>query len=164
MVLEFIALIGGAVVFGLIISQLTKDEDISLDRNMKDKLKELPSIYKKARKSIKIATDFDERFFGDKRVREALKTASECGVEIKIISERPILEDYKGIGEIRKIDQLAQHIMIIDGATLRIEKPHICQDFGKKKDIAFILKGFPKLGLKAEKVFDNLWSTSTPVS
>jgi hypothetical protein len=161
--LESWLVVGITIIVALIIYQLTKDEDIALDKNMADKLKELPEIYSGAQKNIKIATDFDPKFFGEDKVKEVLKKASESKVEIKIITEGPIIEDYKDIAEIKKIGKLNQHIMIIDGIDIRLEKPHYGHCFGSdKKDIAFILKGFPDLGKKAEKVFDELWRSIPP--
>jgi hypothetical protein len=160
--LESWLVVGVTIAIGLILYQLTKDEDIALDKNMADKLRELPEIYGNAQKSIKIATDFDPKFFNDDKVKGVLKKAYDCKVEIKIITEGPIVEDYKDIAEIKRIDKLNQHIMVIDGADVRLEKPHCGHCFGdNKKDIAFILKGFPDLGNKAEQVFDKLW-LSTP--
>jgi hypothetical protein len=161
--LEAWLVVGITIVFALILYQLRKDEDIALDKNMADKLRELPEIYGNAQKSIKIATDFDPRFFNDSKVKETLKKAHNCKVEIRILTEGSILKEYEDIAEIKKIEKLNQHIMVIDGVDVRLEKPHCGRCFGDdKKDIAFILKGFPDLGSKAEKVFDELWQLTPP--
>jgi hypothetical protein len=127
---------------------------------MADKLRELPPLYKNARSSIKIATDFDKEFFEKEVVKKALTEAHDCNVQIRIISEGPIIEDYKGIAEIKTIPNLTQHVMIIDGTDVRLEKPHCGRSFGSdKSDVAFILKGFPDLAKKVETVFDKLWNS-----
>lgn len=146
------------IIAGTILAYLIKDKDIVLDRSIEDKLNELPSIYRNAKKSIKIATDFDARFFGNEEVKNALKEAIEDEVEVKILHERPAPEGYEGIGDKKPILLLKQHVMIIDGNVVRLEVPHEPCKFGEKEeDFAFIYKGFPELASKAEETFDRLW-------
>jgi len=156
-----ILLISLGGVLGGILAYYSKDSDVSLDRNVGDKLNELPKIYERAREAIKVATDFDKRFFDDPRVKKGIEKAISNGAKVKFLCERDPPEWYekqKGM-KIKRVKKLPSHIMIIDDRHVRLERPHEPLNFGKaKEDVAFIFKDFPRLAKKYSERFDDLWT------
>lgn len=155
-----IGLIIAGVVGGALLALLPRDHDISLDRAMHDKLRELPLIFEGAQRTIKIATDFDPRFFEKQRVINAFEKALTNGAEIQFISEGDPPQWYKkkeGI-EIKRVKRVSCHLMVVDDHNIRLEHPHEPGKFGADKlDGALIFKEFPLLGQRYSKEFDELW-------
>ena len=169
--LIFLLIILGGVLGGLL-TYFAKDYDIALDTSVRSKLDELPDFYRHARKTIKIATDFDPRFFNDERVKDGIEKAIENGVRIKFLYEGKRLpsklsewyekQAVKNKIEIRRAEKLPSHLMVVDGCHLRLERPHELLKFGEKKgDVAFILRDFPALAGVYSQRFDDLWTKSS---
>ena len=155
-----------------------RDNYSELDKNIKDKLKELPKLCMNA-KSIKIATDLDPRFFGKKEAISAFRKAAEDGAEIKFIIEveeeqlckkfneylnkKKIdvgFEEYENLNKegkikIKFVKKLNKHLWVIDDNIVRIEEPHEPLRFGKGAGILF--KGFPNFGGACSEEFDEAW-------
>lgn len=151
------------IVGGGVLTYLSKDSDIALDKSIYDKVRELPSIYARAHKSIKIATDFDSKFFDDQRVSGAIEKAIGNGAKVMFLSEGEPPAWYKNKSgvDIKQVKSLTRHTMIIDEYHVRLEQPHEKLTFGGHKgDIALILKGFPQLGERLSSEFDDLWASS----
>lgn len=149
------------IAVGVFLALRSNNYHIALDRNIDDKLVELPSIYACARKSIDISTDFDSDFFGDQRVKDAIENAVRNGAYVRIITEKEPLEWYVNNEQIKikRVHELQHHRMIIDRIDVRIEKAHHGRGFGQdKNDIALICKGFPKLAKNCSEEFERLWS------
>jgi hypothetical protein len=150
-----------------VLSLYREGDDIALDVNISDKLRELPPIFRNAQEIIKIATDFDPDFFDTEKVKVTIEEALERGVKIKVLSEREPPEWYINQGqiEIRRVDRLPYHLMIIDDCHIRTEHPHEPLTFGKEKekdDVALIFKGFPETAQRYEGAFDRLWDKASP--
>ena len=162
MAIVMILVVGLGVIAGLILTRVSQNDDVTLDRTIDDKVRELPPIFKKARVSIKIATDFDERFFDKQEVKDSLEQAVRNGAKVKFLSEaEPIswYENRAGI-EIKRVQRLEHHVMVVDNRHTRLERPHKPSSFGDSKgDVALIFKNFPKLGTTYNEEFDNLWTT-----
>ena len=137
----------------------------SLDKKIGDKLKELPRLYERAQGTIKIATDFDSRFFDDKRVKSGISKAMENGAKVMFLSEsKNIPSWYTGQKEIeiKHTKKLENHLMIIDDRHVRLEHTHEPLKFGDKaEDVAFIFKDFPKLAERCSQRFDVLWKKAS---
>ncbi|MFH1560488.1 MAG: hypothetical protein ABID84_03655 [Chloroflexota bacterium] len=162
--MEFVAvgslLLG--ILVGAILSSRSRGFDVALDRNMKDKLKELPPLFERAHATIDIATDFDDHFFGDEKVKQSLKSAIDRGAKIRFLTEREALDWYKDQAqiEIKCVEKLPYHTMVVDDRIVRVEKPHEPLTFGEDKhDVALIFKGFPTLAAKYGREFQKLWTT-----
>jgi uncharacterized protein YneF (UPF0154 family) len=158
-----IALIVG-LILGIILSRDSDSYDIAIDRTIGDKLRELPPIFEGARGTIKIATDFDSKFFDKQKVKDAISKAIQNGARVQFITECKPADWYKstqGI-EIKKVDQLSRHIMVIDNDYIRLERPHEPCKFGESKDdAALIFKDFPELAQKYSIGFDSLWTKTS---
>ena len=162
MVISIIVSVAVGIVVGIVLARITNDYDVMLDKTISDKLSELPSIYAGAHKSIKIATDFDARFFDDQRVKGAIENAIKNGAKVMFLSEKEPLEWYKNKSgvDIKRVESLVRHTMIIDDHHVRLERSHEPLTFGDEKDhIALIFKGFPQLGEQLNSEFDNLWAS-----
>lgn len=154
-----------SILRGAVLSLCREGDDIALDVNMSDKLRELPPIFRDAQVTIKIATDFDPEFFDTQTVKAAIEKALEKGVKIKVLSEGEPSEWYRNQGqiEIRGVDRLPYHLMVIDDCHIRTERPHKPLGFGEKiDDVALILKGFPETARRYEGAFDRLWDRASP--
>jgi len=160
--LEVLAIVVGAVL-GVVYIYLKRNDDISLDTSIKDKIRELPAIFEHARETIKIATDFDKRFFNDTRVKKGIKKAIEKGVEIKFLTDQDPPKWYVRQAEkeklkIKRIRKLPSHWLVVDDRHLRLERPHEPLKFGHRpEDFAYILKNFPRLGKECSQKFDEFW-------
>ena len=154
-----------SILRGTLVSLYREGDDIALDVNMSDKLRELPPIFRNAQVTIKIATDFDPDFFNTEKVKVTIEGALERGVKIKVLSEREPPEWYINQGqiEIRRVDKLPYHLMVVDDCHIRTEHPHEPLEFGEKiDDVALILKGFPETARRYEGAFDRLWDKASP--
>lgn len=166
MVIITILSVGIGIVIGIVLAKKAERYDILLDTSISDKLNELPPIYAKAHRSIKIATDLDARFFNDQRVKEAIENAVGNGAKVMFLSEGeppPWYKDKKDKGDIdiKLVEKLPRHTMVIDEYHSRVERPHVPLTFGgHKDDVAILLKGFPKLGEQLSLEFDDLWASS----
>ena len=85
MILEISMILIG-VALGIVYSK--RYDDVSLDASIEDKIRELPNIFRHARGTIKIATDFDKRFFNHRGVKEAIKKAIEGDVEVMFLTDQ----------------------------------------------------------------------------
>jgi sugar-specific transcriptional regulator TrmB len=153
-----------SILRGAVSSLCQEGDDIALDVNITDKLRELPPIFSAAQVMIKIATDFDSEFFDKQIVKDTIEEALEKGVKIKVLSEGEPPEWYKKQGqiEIRRVDSLPYHLMVIDDCHVRTERPHKPFEFGKKEDdVALIFKGFPETARRYEGTFDRLWDKAS---
>ena len=148
---------------GCILGYVFRDYDTTLDKNITDKLKELPKYIANAGGSIKIATDFDPKFFDDERVKKSFERALERGVKIQFLTDMEPPEWYKnkkGI-EIKRVERLRRHFWVVGNGCVRLERPHKPWEFGKRKeDIGVIYKDFPKLAEIYSNEFDALWRTN----
>lgn len=148
------------VIGGGVLVWLARDHDISLDKTIADKLRELPPIFEHAQSTIKIATDFDPSFFEKQKVINALEKALANGAKIEFLSEGdpPGWYSKKEEIEIKRVKKLSSHLMVIDDRNIRLERPHKKGQFGADKhDVALIFKEFPLLGGKYSEEFDELW-------
>lgn len=155
-----IGLIIAGVFGGTLLALLPRDHDISLDKTIDDKLRELPSIFEGAQRTIKIATDFDPRFFEKQRVINAFEKALTNGAKVEFISEGDPPQWYREKEEIKikRVKRVSCHLMVVDDHNIRLERPHEPGKFGAEKlDIALIFKEFPLLGQRYSKEFDELW-------
>lgn len=172
-----------AAAIALPMAYFNRDVHTTLDKKIEDKLKELPKFCENA-KTIKIATDFDPRFFGKKEVVEAFKKAVEEGAEVKFITdvsrdelreaygrlkgEGKIDFDFKEYEELEKggkikikfVKKLNKHLWIFDDAIVRVESPHARFKFGKE-GIGLIFKNFPKFGRACSAEFDEAWRATS---
>lgn len=145
---------------GVVLVRLPRDHDISLDKTIGDKLRELPPIFEGAQRTIKIATDFDPSFFEDQRVINAFEKALTNGVKVEFISEGDPPQWYRKKEEIKikQVKRLSSHLMVVDDHNIRLERPHPPGKFGAdKRDVALIFKEFPLLGQRYSEEFDELW-------
>jgi hypothetical protein len=159
--LGFLSTIIG-IVSGSILGYLLRDHDSMLDKDILDKVEEIPNFIESAGEKIKIATDFDKRFFGNERVIESFKKALEKGVKVQILTEGNPLKEYeemKKMGmKIKRVQRLPQHFMVLGIGAVRLEKPHEPGKFGRRKgDIGIIYKDCPKLAEACSEKFDQLW-------
>lgn len=148
------------IIVGGVLVRLSRDHDVSLDKTIGDKLRELPPIFERAQRTIKIATDFDPSFFENQKVINALEKALTNGAKVEFLSEGDPPQWYreKEEIEIKQVEKLSCHLMVIDDHDIRLERPHEPRKFGAAKhDVALIFKDFPLLGQKYSKEFDNLW-------
>jgi len=155
-----LGLIVAGVIGGVVLVWLPKDHDVSLDKTIGDKIRELPPIFEDARRTIKIATDFDRSFFDNQTVINAFEKALTNGAKIEFISEGAPPKWYiekEGI-KIKQVKKLSSHLMIVDAHNVRLEQPHEPGKFGvDKPGVALIFKEFPLLGQKYSEEFDELW-------
>lgn len=162
MAIVMILVVGLGVIAGLILTRVSQNDDVTLDRTIDDKVRELPPIFKKARASVRIATDFDERFFGRQEVKDSLEQAVINGAKVMFLSEAKPISWYEGREgiEIKRVQKLEHHVMVVDGRHTRLERPHKPSSFGKGKgDVALIFKNFPELGTTYNEEFHSLWTT-----
>jgi hypothetical protein len=162
-----IIILSAVAVAGLLTAILHRyfiKDDILEDTSIRSMLGELPRLIRGARRSIKIATDFEPTFFDDERVRTAIAEALANKVQVEFLSERDPPEWYKeqqGI-KIKQVKGLPYHLWVIDAHHVRFERPHGGRQFGtEREDIGLVLEGFPKLGSKHEERFEELWQTSS---
>lgn len=161
-VVWFIVVVACAATAAFLMSYFGRDVYSSLDKNIEDKLHELPKLCEHAR-TIKIATDFDIRFFGRKEVIDAFRRAAERGAEIKFITDAKTLpKEYmdlqsKGKMQIKFVERLNKHLWVIDDAIVRVEAPHEPGRFGEGKSRALILKNLPEFGKECGREFDEAW-------
>ena len=152
--------VGIGAIAGGIFAYCSRRHDIELDASIDDKLKELPSIFSGARVSLKIATDFDSRFFEKEIVKNAISNAISNGAKIQILTEHeaPVWYQQQTNIEIKNIQALDRHVMTIDKRHVRLERSHPPLEFGKTGgDIALIFNNFPALGERYSQEFDTLW-------
>lgn len=153
-------LLGIGVIIGAVLALSSKNNDIEFDKSVPEKVRELPGLFEAARTSIKIATDFDTRFFDTEAVRNAIEKALGNGVKVQFICEAEPSAWYKdkdGI-EIKRVEKVSPHVMMIDGLHIRLETPHEPLQFGKRKEHgALVFRGFPALVTKYNQEFDTLW-------
>lgn len=163
--LPIVVVIGA--ILGSTISYITRYDDTALDRNIKDKIRELPPLFRRAQKNIEIVTDFDYEFFDHEEVKSSIETAVKKGCKVRILFEKTLYNEppkfYKDLQEegkieIKETDRVPRHIMVIDECHVRLEKPHPGRAFGDKRDIAIIYKGFPQLGKRYSEEVDKLWT------
>jgi len=150
------------IVVGAILAYYSKDHDVSFDKNITDKLNELPKIFESSHKTIKVATDFDPRFFDDERVKKSIGKALERGSKIMFLTEGkpPVWYTEQKKIEIKRVEKLPFHLMVIDDRHVRLERPHEPGRFGEsKEDVALIFKDFPRLSKRYSQRFDELWRT-----
>jgi len=156
--------IGIGAVAGIVLAHYASKHDIELDTCIKDKVKELPSVFRDARVSLKIATDFDPLFFDEEIVKSAIRDARSNGATIQFLTEAEVpawYQQQEGI-EIKRVQTLKQHVMTIDDCHVRLERPHMPLKFGKEQgDIALIFHRFPLLGERYSQEFDKLWTTTS---
>lgn len=158
----FLSFIVGGVL-GIVLTYVGRNKDVCLDVNIRDKIRELPQIFERAQRTIKIATDFDKRFFDTKEVKGAIKEAVEKGMKVRFISEGDPPRWYENQRkskklEIKRVRKLSGHVMIIDSRHIRIERPHPSGEFGdRKEDVAFIIKDSPKFCREYDQKFDEIW-------
>jgi len=153
-------LIAVAVVIGVVAAYYVRNSDVAPDSNLKAMLHELPQFYENAHKSIRIATDFDARFFEDDRVKRTLSSAAGRGVDVRIITEGQPSEWYGKQGfKMKEVERLARHVMIIDECHVRLEKPHDPGQFGKEGDLGMLYRNFPILATKWSDLFDQAWGS-----
>ncbi len=161
MEIVIIVSVGVGAVAGGILAYYASREDIELDTSIKDKLRELPSVYRNAQVSIKVATDFDPLFFDKEIVKSAIRDARSNGATIQFLTEGEPptwYQQQEGI-EIKKVQTLSRHVMTIDDYHIRLERPHTPLQFGKKRgDIALIFHSFPLMGERYSQEFDQLWT------
>lgn len=159
-----VALVFGLII-GIILSRDSDSYDIAIDRTIGDKLRELPPIFEEAQKTIKIATDFDSRFFREQKAKDAFSRAIANGAKVRFITECEPSDDWyknnEGI-QVKRVERLSRHIMVIDDAYIRLERPHKPCTFGdSKEDAALIFKDFPDLAQKYSNEFDVLWTKTS---
>lgn len=154
--------VGVGIVAGVIMARCASKRNIELDTSIKDKLRELPDVFRGAQDSLKIATDFDPQFFDEDIVKSAIGDAISNGVTIQFLTEAdaPIwYQEREGI-QIKRVETLKHHVMTIDDHHVRLERPHMPLEFGKKQgDTALIFHDFPLLSKKYSLEFDELWTT-----
>lgn len=151
-----ISLLVLGVIGGVALALLSRNSSIALDRNTRDKLKEMSSLFRQARKHIMIATDFDGRFFDTQRVKDSITEAVQNGAEVTFVAEAEPPEWYRGQQGIRieRVEKLPRHVMVIDDCCVRLERPHTPLTFGQgRSDVALIFKGFPALAQREGEEF-----------
>lgn len=156
--------IGIGIAGGLFLAWRSWRNDIALDRKISDKLDELPPLFEYAENAIKIATDFDPKFFEEEKVKCAIEKALENGAEVKFLTDEEIPTWYSNHAKIetKRVKKLQRHIMVVDDRHTRLERPHKPCRFGERRfDIALIFKDFPQLAGKIDREFDRLWMTSS---
>jgi hypothetical protein len=135
-----VLVLGG--ITGWVLGHRFKDYYISLDEKIDDKLDEIPKLFEHARKCIKIATDFDKRFFDYPEVKRSIEAALLRGVKVRILCEGDPPEWYRREGiEIKRVQKLPHHMMVIDERHARVESPHEPLKFGERS--ALVFKDFP---------------------
>jgi len=152
--------VGVGAFVGIILGCYATRYDIALDRNIDDKLRELPSIFRDAQHSVKIATDFDARFFDQEIVKNAIGSAISNEVKVQFLTEAEAPEWYQQQEsiDIKRVQTLSQHVMTIDNHHVRLERRHPPLEFGNRgSDIALIFSDFPALGERCSQEFDKLW-------
>jgi hypothetical protein len=135
---------------GCILGYAFRDYDTTLDTNIVDKLKELSKYIANAGGSIKMATDFDPRFFDDERVKKSFERALRRGVKVQLLTDMEPPEWYKnkdGI-EIKRVERLQYRFWVIGNGCVRMEK---------ENGIGVIFKDLPKLAEIYGNEFDILW-------
>ncbi|GAF96645.1 unnamed protein product, partial [marine sediment metagenome] len=94
-VLAFMGVVGG-----IILVKYSCKHDVTLDKDICDKLDEIPPIFKQAKEAIKISTDFDPRFFNDTRVMNAFGTAIAKGTRVAFLTDKNPPQWYRDHSEI----------------------------------------------------------------
>jgi hypothetical protein len=139
-------LIGGGA-----IGYIFRDYDMAYSDLIHD-TRNISNYIENAGGSIKIATDFESKFFEDENVKSSLEKALKRGVEIKFLTEKraKIPEWYKNIRgiEIRYVEKLPNHFMVIGNGCVRL---------GKNKGM--IYKDFPTLVLLYNEDFNERWKS-----
>ena len=156
--------LGLGIIGGIALAWHSKNYDIAFDRKITDKLEELPPLFERAEAAIELATDFDPRFFDEQIVKDSIKKAISNGAKVRVLTDGEINTWYniKDKIQIKKVEKLSRHTMIIDSRHVRLERPHPKGTFGNRFfDIALIFKDFPQLASKIGKEFDQLWTSSS---
>lgn len=155
-----ILVLAASAIIGIIVAYFVRDSDVALDHSLGQMIDELPEFLANAHSNIRIATDFDSRFFDNDRVKKAFATAIGHRVDVKIITEKPPLEWYaKAKIKTKMTDKLARHVMIMDGLHVRVEKRHEPLKFGRRGDSGLLYRNFPALAGRWAAVFDKAWES-----
>jgi hypothetical protein len=156
-----------ASVIGAFIAYLFRNREIALDPE--ESINPLARIFAQATSAIKIATDFDPKFFNHEEVIKGLKRAIDNKVEIKILYEGECLPDglsgwyekqaKQGNIEIRHLEKLPYHLMVIDNRHVRLPSSYLLGL--KKSNMGLVFKNSPTVAKSYNQRFDELWKKAS---